>query len=89
MFNDQRRKIEVLQANADLIRAEMLMPFFDMEFLSLIAAAEIDLFIGHKIYMDWMRLFQPPVYSNSMASLSGSFALPNPSTSQSRISMDP
>ena len=63
LFNDQRRKIEVLHANADLIRAEMLMPFFDMEFLSLIAAAEIDLFIGHRIYMDWMRLFQPPVYS--------------------------
>jgi hypothetical protein len=63
MFNDQRRKLEGLQANADLIRAEMLMPFFDMEFLSLITAAEIDLFIGHKIYMDWLRLFQPPVYS--------------------------
>lgn len=63
MFNDQRRKLEGLQANADLIRAEMLMPFFDMEFLSLIAAAEIDLFIGHRIYMDWMQLLQPAVYS--------------------------
>jgi asparagine synthase (glutamine-hydrolysing) len=63
MFNDQRRKLEDLQANADLIRAEMLMPFFDMEFIKLIAAAEIDLFIGHRIYMDFLRMFQPPVYS--------------------------
>jgi hypothetical protein len=63
MFNDQRRKLEGLQANADLTRVEMLMPFFDMEFLSLITAAEIDLFIGHKLYMKWLRLFQPPVYS--------------------------
>ena len=82
MFNDQRRKLEGLQANADLIRAEMLMPFFDMDFLALITAAEIDPFLGHGIYMDWLRLFQPPVYS-SLASLPRSFALSNSGTGRS------
>lgn len=78
LFNDQRRKLEGLQANADLIRAEMLMPFFDMEFLSLIAAAEIDLFIGHRFYLDWLRLFQPPVYSTPWQAYPGHLPCPIP-----------
>ncbi|MGE3280555.1 MAG: asparagine synthase-related protein [Alphaproteobacteria bacterium] len=78
IFNDQRRKLEGLQANADLVRAEMLMPFFDMEFLSLIAAAEIDLFIGHRIYMDFLHLFQPPVYSTPWQAYPGHLPCPIP-----------
>jgi hypothetical protein len=78
LFNDQRRKLEGLQANADLIRAEMLMPFFDMEFIKLIAAAEIDLFIGHRMYMDFLKLFQPPVYSTPWQSYPDHLPCPIP-----------
>jgi hypothetical protein len=60
------------------IRAEMLMPFFDMEFIGLIAAAEIDLFIGHKMYVDWMRLFQPPVYATPWQAYPGHVPCPLP-----------
>ena len=63
LFNDQRRKLDSLQQNADLIRAEMLTPFFDIEFLSNVAAAKIDRFIGHKLYVEWLRLFQPTVHA--------------------------
>jgi hypothetical protein len=62
LFNDQRRKLDALQDNADLIRAEMLTPFFDIDLLSNIAAVNIDHFIGHKLYVEWLRMFQPAVY---------------------------
>ena len=71
LFNDQRRKLESLEANADLIRAEMLTPFFDMELLSLISAARIDEFIGHDLYVKWLQQFQFPVYSVAWQSYPG------------------
>jgi asparagine synthase (glutamine-hydrolysing) len=78
LFNDQRRKLEGLQANADLIRVEMLMPFFDMEFIKLIAATEIDLFIGHRMYMDFLQLLQPAVYSTPWQAYPGHVPCPIP-----------
>jgi asparagine synthase (glutamine-hydrolysing) len=63
LFNDQQRKLDALQENADLIRAEMLTPFFDIEFLSEVAAANIDLFIGHKLYVEWLALLPSPVHA--------------------------
>jgi hypothetical protein len=63
LFNDQRRKLDAFQANADLIRAELLTPFFDIDFVREIAASQIDRFIGHKLYVEWLRQFQPEVYS--------------------------
>src|SRR3954453_13149047 len=47
-----------------------------MEFLTLIAASRIDLFIGHKIYVDWLRLFQPAVYSTPWQSYPGHVPYP-------------
>lgn len=78
LFNDQGRKLDALHDNADLIRAEMLTPFFDAEFISQIAAANIDLFIGHKLYVDWLRLFQPPVLAIPWQSYPGHVASPVP-----------
>ena len=78
LFNDQRRKLDDLQANADLIRAEMLTPFFDIEFLTEIAAANIDLFIGHKLYVDWLHLFQPEVYKVPWQAYPGHVPCPVP-----------
>jgi asparagine synthase (glutamine-hydrolysing) len=61
LFNDQRRKLDALHDNADLIRAEMLTPFYDIEFLSGIVASDFDLFIGHKLYVKWLHLFRSEV----------------------------
>jgi asparagine synthase (glutamine-hydrolysing) len=78
LFNDQRRKLDALQENADLIRAEMLTPFFDIEFLSAVAAANIDLFTGHKLYVEWLLLFQSPVHAIPWQAYPGHVPCPVP-----------
>ncbi|HEY0546869.1 MAG TPA: asparagine synthase-related protein [Pyrinomonadaceae bacterium] len=61
LLNDQRRKLATHFENIDLHRLEFQLPFFDSEFLARIISLPIDLCLGHKFYVRWLKLFQPVV----------------------------
>jgi hypothetical protein len=61
MLNDQRRKLAAHFENIDLHRVELQLPFFDSEFLSLVVSLPLDLCLGHKFYVKWLKLFSDAV----------------------------
>lgn len=89
LFNDQRRKLDALQENADLIRAEMLTPFFDIEFLSAVAAANIDRFTGAQIICGMVAFVSVARPGNPLASLPRTCALSGPHSRRAGIPMGP
>lgn len=60
--NDQRRHLEPHFSNADLYRAEILNPFYDVEFLSEVIRSPIDPFLRHKLYVEWLKRFPSAVH---------------------------
>ena len=61
MLNDQRRKLAAHFENIDLHRMEFQLPFFDSEFFALVMSLPLELCLGHKFYVRWLRLFPPVV----------------------------
>lgn len=61
MLNDQRRKLATHFENIDLHRLEFQLPFFDSEFLARVVSLPLDLCLGHRFYVRWLKLFQPVV----------------------------
>jgi len=63
MFNDQRRHLVDYLENVDLHRLELHEPFYDSDLLESIMRGPTDLYIGHRFYTKWMRLFPSVVTS--------------------------
>jgi asparagine synthetase B (glutamine-hydrolysing) len=61
MLNDQRRKLAAHFENIDLHRIEFQLPFFDSEFLAHVVSLPLELCLGHKFYVKWLKLFAPAV----------------------------
>ncbi|VFQ44349.1 asparagine synthase [Desulfoluna butyratoxydans] len=57
MRNDQRCHLHGYFDNIDVYQKEMLLPFFDSDFLALIARAPVDGFLYHTFYHEWLQLF--------------------------------
>ncbi|MGO9112631.1 MAG: asparagine synthase-related protein [Thermoguttaceae bacterium] len=63
MKNDQRRHLYPLYENIDTCRVEYLLPFYDGQFLELLTSAEVDLFLRHNFYHQWLTRFPPIIMS--------------------------
>ena len=61
MLNDQRRHLFNHFENLDMARIEFELPFFDAEFLTTILSENIDPFLRHAFYLDWLQCFPPGV----------------------------
>jgi hypothetical protein len=59
MLNDQRRHLTQHFEAIDLLRFEVVTPFFDAEFLRLILTSPIDGFLKHRFYVRWLQEFSP------------------------------
>lgn len=63
MLNDQRRHLAEHFESIDLNRIEFHTPFFDSEFVASILRVPIELCLGHRLYMQWLRHFPKVVLS--------------------------
>jgi hypothetical protein len=63
LLNDQRRHLSNHFEDIDLHRIEFHLPFFDGDFLSSILKCPVDLCLGHRFYVKWLRFFPPIVTS--------------------------
>lgn len=63
MLNDQRRHLSRHLENIDRHRLELLLPFYDADFLSLVLSVPVELCLGHKFYMKFLACFPPVVTS--------------------------
>lgn len=61
LLNDQRHHLADYFENLDLYRFEVVLPFFDSNFLELIVAAPIDNFLRHAFYNKWLEKFGPEI----------------------------
>ena len=57
MRNDQARHLYHHLDSIDLTRVELLTPFFDADFVSLVASLPTAWFLDHKIYNSWINRF--------------------------------
>ena len=57
LLNDQTRHLYHHFEQIDLSNIEFETPFFDMDFVSFVASAPIDYFIGHRLYNYWISEF--------------------------------
>ena len=58
MRNDQARHLYHHFESIDLSQIELLTPFFDADFVDLVAALPTDYFLGHKLYNQWITGFK-------------------------------
>lgn len=63
MLNDQRRHLSRHLENIDRHRLELLLPFYDSDFLSLVLSVPVELCLGHKFYAKFLACFPPVVTS--------------------------
>jgi asparagine synthase (glutamine-hydrolysing) len=61
LHNDQRRHLCDWYEHIDLHRLELQLPFYDGEFLELIASTPLDAYLGHRFYTQWLRCFPASV----------------------------
>ena len=61
MFNDQRRHLSAHFEGQDLHRLELQLPFFDSDFLTVIARVPVNWRLRHAFYTKWLTRFQPEV----------------------------
>lgn len=57
LLNDQRRHLAQHFENIDLHRLEYQLPFFDSEFLAVMASIPLDWGLRHQFYTDWLSRF--------------------------------
>ena len=63
MLNDQRRHLSRHLENIDRHRLELLLPFYDSDFLSLVLSVPVEPCLAHKFYMKFLACFRPVVTS--------------------------
>jgi asparagine synthase (glutamine-hydrolysing) len=78
MLNDQRRHYASYFEEIDRNRLEPLTPFYDSDFLSLVASIPLDLRLLHRFYNKWLNLFQPEVSSTPWQVYAGHEPCPVP-----------
>jgi len=61
--NDQRRHLANHFENIDVHRFEFHLPFFDSEFLEIVAQSPVRPFMGHRLYHRWLRALSPEAAS--------------------------
>lgn len=61
LLNDQRRHLVGHFENIDLHRLEFQLPFYDSDFLASIVSIPIDLCLGHRFYLKWLKYLSPTV----------------------------
>jgi hypothetical protein len=59
MLHDQRRHLALHFEDADLHRLELHLPFYDAQFLEVIASAPTDYCVGHRLYHASLTYFPP------------------------------
>jgi asparagine synthase (glutamine-hydrolysing) len=57
MLNDQRRHLAYHYDDLDLHRLELHLPFYDSCFIESVVRAPIDLCLGHRFYLRWLKHF--------------------------------
>lgn len=71
MLNDQRRHLAGHYDDIDLHRVELILPFYDSDFLTTVMQVPLDLCLQHKFYNKWLKLFSKPVWSVAWQSYPG------------------
>ena len=61
--NDQRRHLYPLYENIDTCRVEYLLPFYDGQFMELLASGPVDVFLQHNFYHQWLTRFPQVIMS--------------------------
>ncbi len=61
MFNDQRRHLHAHFEEIDTHKVELMLPFFDSNFIEKVISVPIDKCLYHEFYMDWFGKFPPEV----------------------------
>jgi hypothetical protein len=80
MLNDQRRHLTAFYEHIDLHRVEYQLPFFDMQFLQILASAPRIDCLYHRFYSKWLRCFPPFVSSVPWQAYPGHAPCPLPAT---------
>lgn len=60
LLNDQMRHLWHHYEDIDISAAEFETPFFDADFLELVAGSPIEWFLRHKLYNKWLTCFRAP-----------------------------
>ena len=89
MQNDQRRHLVRHFEDIDQHRVELLLPFFDMEFLALVASIPIEERLYHKFYVTWLDEFPDYVRTTYWQAYPGHVACPVPNTKVLGYQWDP
>jgi asparagine synthase (glutamine-hydrolysing) len=76
--NDQRRHLATHFENVDLTRLELMLPFFDSEFLSASVSFPLDATLGHRLYNRWATHFSAAVAAVPWQSYPGHEPSPQP-----------
>ena len=63
LLNDQMRHLYHHYEEIDLHAIEFATPFFDSDFLSIIVAAPVWMFLRHRLYNTWLTWFRTPAAS--------------------------
>jgi hypothetical protein len=63
LVNDQRRHLAWLFEDVDVNPLEFVTPFFDGDFLSVVASVPLDLCLLHRFYNKWLSCFSPDLLS--------------------------
>jgi hypothetical protein len=90
LLNDQMRHLYRHFEDIDLHAVEFAMPFFDMDFLSLVVASPVGMFLRHRLYNRWLSCFKTPAASVPWQAYPGHEAghLPLPAGIRSQWSND-
>jgi asparagine synthase (glutamine-hydrolysing) len=83
MFGDQRRHLYGLYEEIHLHRIELALPFFDSDFLRVIASVPVDLRLYHRFYTKWMYLFDAAVTATPWQTYPGHEPCPVPADNDS------
>ncbi len=82
--NNQRRLCHNVYENIDTFRVEYLMPFFDGQFMELLASGPVDVFLQHAFYHQWLNRFPPVMMSVPWQTYPGHLPCPVKSTVSGR-----
>lgn len=76
--NDQSRHLYEHFENIDLSGIELLEPFFDSDFLALVAAHPVESFLNHHLYNCWINQFRTPAGALPWQAYPGHEPCPHP-----------
>lgn len=61
LLTDQHRHLHGFFETVHLRSFDMLLPFFDRQFMSAVVLSKVDPFLLHGYYNEWLKCFPPPV----------------------------